>query len=51
MDLADSLFLFGRLQEHCGLSGDLGQLAARREAAAAAAAKKNSATITASDSP
>jgi hypothetical protein len=51
MDLADSLFLFGRLQEHCGLSGDLAQLAGRRGAAAAAAAKKNSETTIGNGSP
>jgi hypothetical protein len=33
IDLADSLFLFGRLQEHCGLLGNAQQLAAQLEAA------------------
>jgi len=46
MDLADSLFLFGRLQEHCGLSGDLTTLADRREAA-----KKNCVTAPVNGSP
>jgi hypothetical protein len=47
LDLADSLFLFGKLQEHCGLSGDVEELGAR----ARERAKKNSGTTPANGSP
>jgi hypothetical protein len=46
LDAADMLFLFGRLQEHCGLLGNAAQLAERLEAA-----KKNLPTAPAGDLP